>query len=478
MLFNSVQFAIFFSIVTLAYFLTPHRFRWATLLAASCAFYMAFIPIYIAILAGTIVIDYIAGIVIERATGRTRRAALVASLVANIGVLAVFKYFNFFAGTIVTAAGAAGITVSLPLLSIALPIGLSFHTFQAMAYTIEVYRGHQRAERHFGVYALYVMFYPQLVAGPIERPQNLLPQLRQRHRFDADRVARGLKLMAWGLFKKVVIADRLAATVNVAYAHPTTVNGPAMLLATVFFAWQIYCDFSGYSDMAIGAAEVMGITLMVNFRRPYLARTTREFWTRWHISLSTWFRDYVYIPMGGSRSSRGRWVLVVMATFLLSGLWHGANVTFVVWGCLNGCFLVVGALTVAWRARVRQALGLDRWPGVERVIQTSITFGLISISWVFFRANTVADALHIIGHLFDGRGSSLRELGVTGGQLALSIAVLLALPVLEALQAADDPRAAIADRPAWLRWTVYYAVILLTISIGVFNQSRFIYFQF
>ena len=458
MLFNSSEFAVFFPVVTLLYFATPHRLRWLTLLVASGVFYAAFIPSYLAILAGMILIDYAAGLMIERAAGRARLAMLVASLAANLGVLAVFKY--------------------LPVLTLAVPLGLSFHTFQAMAYTIEVYRGRWRAERHLGIYALYVMFYPQLVAGPIERPARLLPQFRTHHRFDPGRAALGLQLMAWGLFKKVVIADRLAQTVNAAYARPQAVNGPAMIVATVFYAWQIYCDFSGYSDIAIGAAQVMGFTLTPNFRRPYLARSTREFWTRWHMSLSTWFRDYLYIPLGGSRGGPARWAMALMVTFLLSGLWHGANRTFVIWGGLHGLFLVGGRLTADARASIRRSVGLVRWPRIEASLQRTMTFALISLGWIFFRAQSVGDAMHVIGHLFSTSGLALSELGVTGGQFALACAGIASLVVIETVDPAGDPRAWLEKRPAWARWTCYYAIILLTISVGVFNRSQFIYFQF
>ncbi len=301
MLFNSLEFVIFFPVVTLLYFLLPHRFRWLHLLAASCVFYMFFIPAYILILAFTIVIDYFAGILIENARGKSRKIFLATSLAANIGVLFVFKYYNFFSENLAQIASLLNVEYALPALSILLPVGLSFHTFQAMSYTIEVYRGNQKAERHFGIYALYVMFYPQLVAGPIERPQSLIHQFYERHDFDSNRVSNGLKLMLWGLFKKIVVADNLAVFVDAVYNQPRAWDGVNLIIATIFFAFQIYCDFSGYSDIAIGAAEVMGFKLMTNFNRPYHSKSISEFWKRWHISLSTWFRDYLYIPLGGNR---------------------------------------------------------------------------------------------------------------------------------------------------------------------------------
>ena len=297
MSFSSIHFLLFFPIVTALYFATPYRFRWLLLLFASCYFYMAFVPVYILILGFTIVVDYFAGILIENAQGRRRKWLLIVSLVSNIGVLFIFKYFNFFNTNLKALAEAIHWNYSLESLSIALPIGLSFHTFQAMSYTIEVYRGNQKAERRFGIYALYVMFYPQLVAGPIERPQNLLPQFYEKHDFDYQRVTDGLKLMAWGFFKKIVIADRLAVAVNLVYNAPYKYTGLPLIIATYFFAFQIYCDFSGYTDIARGAARVMGFRLMKNFNRPYFATSVADFWTRWHISLSTWFKDYLFTPL-------------------------------------------------------------------------------------------------------------------------------------------------------------------------------------
>ena len=330
MLFNSFEFAIFFPLVVALYYLLPQPQRLPFLLLASCVFYMAFIPVYILILFVTITIDYLAGIYIERSQGSIRKIWLVASIVSTCAVLFVFKYFNFFTGSFVGLANLFGWHLPEVVAHIILPIGLSFHTFQSLSYVVEVYRGKQRAETHFITYSTYVMFFPQLVAGPIERPQNLLHQFYEHHDFDYDRITGGLKRMAWGFYKKLVVADRLALYVNDVYANPRNFNGLQLSLATVFFAYQIYCDFSGYSDIALGSAQVLGFKLMENFRTPYYSLSVGEFWHRWHISLSTWFRDYVYIPLGGSRCSLGRWLLAIMVTFAISGLWHGANWTYVV----------------------------------------------------------------------------------------------------------------------------------------------------
>src|SRR5215467_13470715 len=325
MLFNSLEFAIFFPIVATMYFILPQRLQTPHLLVSSCIFYMAFIPAYIVILALTIAIDYTAGIYLGKVAGRARSWLLAASVIATCLVLFAFKYLSFFTNNAIGLVGLFGWQLSGPSIEIILPIGLSFHTFQSLSYVVEVYRGRQKAERNFVTYATYVMFFPQLVAGPIERPQNLLHQFREKHEFDHERITSGLKRMAWGFFKKLVVADRLALYVNDVYAAPQNFNGLQLSIATFFFAYQIYCDFSGYSDIAIGAARVLGFKLMENFETPYYSKSVSEFWHRWHISLSTWFRDYLYIPLGGSRVPALFWSVNILVTFAISGLWHGAN---------------------------------------------------------------------------------------------------------------------------------------------------------
>ena len=494
MLFNSLQFAIFFPVVTLLYFALPHRWRGAMLLAASCLFYMAFVPAYIGILAMTILIDYVAGIRIEAATGTRRRLWLVLSIACTCAVLFVFKYFDFFNDTIALAARAMGMDYAAPALQLLLPIGLSFHTFQSLSYVIEVHEGRQPAERDFGVYALYVMFYPQLVAGPIERPQNLLHQLRERHQFDYDRVVAGLQLMAWGLVKKIVVADRLAELANRVYDAPREFSGLPLITGTIAFAFQIYCDFSGYSDIAIGSAQVMGFTLMKNFDRPYTARGIAEFWKRWHISLSTWFRDYLYIPLGGSRVARPRWYANLLITFLVSGLWHGARWTFVVWGALHGAYLVAALLSTGARAQVRSALGLDRHPTLLAAWQTTATFALVTVAWVFFRAASLGDAWYVVTHLTTGVASQLSAivsrdpaaiaslvfLGFEPSRLVLAVAAVIALLIVERAQGAAplSLRLRIAGWRAPVRWAAYACAVFTIMTLGVFQSARFIYFQF
>lgn len=484
MLFNSLHFLLFFIIVTSLYFALPHNRRWLLLLISSCYFYMAFVPIYIIILGGTIVIDYFAGIFIEKSEGKRRKLFLVASLVANIGVLAVFKYYNFINENLSFLLHGFGASNPIPYLSILLPVGLSFHTFQAMSYTIEVYRGHQKAERHFGIYSLYVMFYPQLVAGPIERPQNMLHQFREKYDFDYDRVMSGLRLMAWGLFKKVVIADRLAIAVDTVFNNPEQHNSLSLIIATVFFTFQIFCDFSGYSDMALGAARIMGFKLMTNFDKPYQSKSVHEFWKRWHISLSTWFKDYLYITLGGNRVTVPRWYLNLFIVFLVSGLWHGANWTFVIWGALHGFYLVFGLITQKYRDRFNQLLHIDKVP----IISTISTFVLVAFAWIFFRANSVDSAFYIVKHIFTGipdvvhqlinNQPILESMGLKKNDFALSILLIIFLETVHYVQSKKSLSDIFVQKPAYVRWAVYYGVILAIIFLGVFENRQFIYFQF
>jgi alginate O-acetyltransferase complex protein AlgI len=483
-LFNSFTFLIFFPVVVTIYFVIPHRWRWAWLLAASCYFYMAFIPIYILILFFTIAIDYPAGILIESAEGRRRKWFLVMSIIANVGVLAVFKYFNFLNANTRAIAEVFHWPYGLPALNLILPIGLSFHTFQAMSYTIGVYRGRQKSERHLGIYALYVMFFPQLVAGPIERPQNLIHQFYERHDFDYDRVTEGVKRMAWGLFMKVVIADRLADYVNPVYNSPLSYEGLTLVVATIFFALQIYCDFAGYSQIAIGAAEVMGFRLMRNFNRPYLSRSIGEFWSRWHISLSSWFRDFVYIPLGGNRVRPLRWYYNLFITFLLSGLWHGANWTFVIWGALNGFYLISSIVTQRARDRVTAAVGLMRHPPAHAVLRVLATFALTCFAWIFFRAGSLHDALRIISRMLvrptphqilpDG----LRAEGITKLEVAYSAALIVALMTYELVGTKVNIPGRFAQQPVWVRWPAYYVLCMCIWLLGMSTEKAFIYFQF
>ena len=507
MLFNSALFLLlFFPVVTLLYYLVPQPARWRVLLVASCYFYAVGIPSYLLVLAAVIVIDYTAGILIERSSGARRKAILVASLASNLLLLGVFKYADFLAGNLTTLASLIGWNYSLATLGWLLPIGLSFHTFQSMAYTIEVYKGAQPAERHFGYFALYVLFYPQLVAGPIERPQHLLGQLHRPPLLSAHGlrgglaglgescIVAGLQLMLLGLFKKLVIADRLALAVDPIYGDPHRYPAAALLVATVFFAIQIYCDFSGYTHIARGTELTMGIDLTHNFKAPYGSRSVGEFWRRWHVSLSSWFRDYVYVPLGGNRVSTAAWVRNVLITFFLSGLWHGASWTFVAWGVLHGCYLIAGRATSAMRASIVSALRLPTVPRFHALLQSAIVMALVTLAWVFFRAESMADAWFILTSIPAAGGQILSVLGgapegvmvrlglgglpIAKHEWALMFLLAIAVFAFDQRRWRDPLVFELPAAPAWPRVVAAYALIFGVLFFGVYRTATFIYFQF
>lgn len=478
MLFNSYEFLAFFFLVTALFYSLQHKYHWPMLLAASCYFYMVFVPRYILILLVLIVVDYVAGILIAKSKGLRRKTLLILSLISNIGMLAFFKYFNFAENEVARVASWLNLGFHPTFMNVVLPIGLSFHTFQSMAYTIEVYRGRE-AERHFGIYSLYVLFYPQLVAGPIERPQNLLPQFHSPVAFDYRRAASGLELMLWGLFKKVVVADNLAVLVDGAYEHPATVPSWGLLLGTYAYAMQIYCDFSGYTDIARGAARVMGFHLMRNFDAPYHSRSISEFWHRWHISLSSWFRDYLYIPLGGNRLGIFRTYVNIFVVFVVSGLWHGASLTFVFWGALHGFYFIFGRMTKKWRERIRVALRISYQGRIHRFFAILITFHLVLFAWIFFRAPTFHRALEVIQGILSlqfkpwsmgFQFGAYRIFGVVAG-----LVILLGLEVLHATTSRPD-----SFRRSYLpiRVACCFGAIALVLLWGRFESRDFIYFQF
>jgi D-alanyl-lipoteichoic acid acyltransferase DltB (MBOAT superfamily) len=489
MLFNSIQFLVFFLVVTLAYFSLSWRGRWMLLLGASCYFYMVFKPVYLLILFLTIVIDYYAGIWLEQAqTPKKKKLLLILSLVSNIGILAFFKYYDFLGESLNGILQTAGLRAIVPPLDgllphyiaewmvngagqVILPIGLSFHTFQAMSYTIEVYKGKQAAEQHFGIYALYVMFYPQLVAGPIERPQNMLFQYHTYFRYDFEQVKAGLMQMAFGMFKKVVIADRLAMVVDYAYQQPAEQNGLTLLVATLFFSFQIYCDFSGYSDIAIGAARVMGFTLMDNFRNPYLSGSISEFWGRWHISLSTWFRDYLYIPLGGNRRGELRRQLNLFTVFMVSGLWHGASWNYVIWGGLHGTYSVLEG----WLNKLMAQRGWQLPSNfLTRSLRVLMTFVLVMFAWVFFRNDKapVGQAFLIIQKMLTFGWDDPLHSPLNAVEMWFSVFLIGILLLKETYY----PCIETSNTKVFFGWL---AVLLTVIYFfGVFTSNQFIYFQF
>jgi alginate O-acetyltransferase complex protein AlgI len=468
MLFNTFQFLFFFVVVWVLFLLTRGTARKVILLVASYYFYMCWSTRYIFVIWAITLIDYVAGLQIEKAgLPSRRRLYLGISLFCNFGLLVIFKYFNFLTGSLRSATHLFGLRYDPPLLAIILPVGLSFHTFQAMSYTIEVYRRRVPAEKNLLEYALYVAFFPQMVAGPIERPYELLPQFHREPQVTFAGVRAGMVQALWGLFKKMVVADNVADFVKLVYDTPRHYNGAALLLATLLFSVQIYCDFSGYTDIALGLARMMGYELRINFLQPYFSRSVGEFWRRWHISLSTWFRDYVYIPLGGNRVTLPRHYANLMITFVVSGLWHGANWTFVAWGFLHGLYLIAAQYTGR----------LGKLPPFFKVI---VTFSLVTFAWIFFRANTLADSWYIATHLLPpGKlDPFLLKVGgfsrATTPYLALSI---VAMFVVEWWIAHPEATPRLWARPAF-RALAYNACLYAIVFFGFFGHRDFIYFQF
>lgn len=490
MLFNEIAYVVFLPVVVLLHFALPPRARWALLLAASYFFYMWWKPSYAILIFSSTAVAYVTGRLMGRGADRqTRTPWLVLSLVCNLGLLFSFKYFNFFNNSVKAALAMIrhDHLWSLSDLDVLLPVGISFYTFQTLSYSIEVYRGRQQAERHFGYFALYVSFFPQLVAGPIERPQHLLPQLRRTHRFDPAGAREALFLILWGLFKKVVIADRLASLVAPVYDSPTHFGGPMLTLATLAFAFQIYCDFSAYSDIAIGSARLLGVRLMYNFHRPYVAANVVEFWRRWHISLSTWFRDYLYIPLGGSRVAGMRMTFNILAVFLLSGLWHGAAWTFVIWGGLHAVYYLCHAVWKPWREALEARFGCTETPRWYRACAVVLTFLAVCFAWIFFRADNLGQALDVVRGLGGGWDALYTE-GMFKSQLQLLdfhrkhviwMAILaVSLLLFEWRHPDIEIETLVAQRKWWFRWPLYVVLAVSILTFGMTEEVPFVYFQF
>lgn len=480
-LFNSLHYVVFFPLVAFLYFALPFRYRWLMLLASSYYFYMCWRPEYAILIVVSTAIDYLAGLGMGRTASRgVRRWLLLVSMTANLGLLFSFKYLGFFSQAVNEALSLAGTPARVPVLELLLPVGISFYTFQSMSYAIDVYRGIQKPERNFLRFALYVSFFPQLVAGPIERSTHLLPQFRVRHEFSYERMRSGLTMILAGMFKKVVIADRLAVYVDAVYNNPSDYEGLTIVVATYLFAFQIFCDFSGYTDIAIGSARILGYDLMENFRRPYFAHSMTEFWRRWHISLSTWMRDYLYVSLGGNRISAGRTYVNIFVTFLLSGLWHGANWTFLVWGSLHGVFLVVGKMTResrrAWAARVWG----DADAAPAKAMRIAITFHLTLFAWVFFRANSFTDAIVLIHGAITGFRFSREALfgPMQPQEFLIAVLAIMAMEAVHVIQERGPIELRFARLPMPVRWCAYYTVLFAILLFGVFTSHQFIYFQF
>jgi alginate O-acetyltransferase complex protein AlgI len=518
MSFSSIEFLVFFPVAVAVFYILPQRGRWMWLLATSCIFFaylyyttfdtgkIWYYSLVLFAVASFIVACYVLGILIEKTrTANPHRAKilLVAGIIYPLVLLFVFKYFNFIDTTIADVARVLRLNYPAHVLKLIIPLGISYYTLQGLSYLIEVNRGMMKAERHFGMLALYFLFFPKMVAGPFERPNKLLPQLYQLQEFDYARVTDGLKLMAWGFFKKLVIADRVAITVNEIYNNPHDYWGIYFIIANIFFSFQVYCDFSGYSDIAVGSARVMGFNLIENFRRPFLDTTTNGLWRRWHISLVAWLRDYVYIPMGGNRVSRVRWWYNIAITFLSSGLWHGANWTFIVWSGLNAFFVLFSDWTKGIRSRFRMITRLEHFPRVHTFIGRIITFILFTLSVNYFRANSLSDGFYITRHYGTGLWKLFRAaltfnldavkalliipakntvFGFSkpafASEMMIATIAIIALFVVEIADEKTSIGTRLSRWPWYVRWTLYALLMYSILFLGIFANQQFIYFRF
>ncbi len=492
MIFNSLEFALFFPLFFVIYSLLYTNLKKQNLiiLVASYLFYGWWDWRFLTLIMASTLVDFIIGLEIAKASHeKKRKKLLLISIFFNLGLLAFFKYYNFFIDNLISSFSFLGIKLQTRSLNIILPIGISFYTFQTMSYTIDIYKKKIKPVTAIISFAAFVSFFPQLVAGPIERATNLLPQFQKKRILKYEQVADGLKLVVWGLFKKVVIADRLAILVNNVYGSPNEYNGVCLVIATIFFAFQIYLDFSGYSDIAIGAAETLGFKLMNNFNRPYFSKSVSEFWKRWHISLSSWFRDYVYIPLGGNKCSKKRLYLNLIITFTLSGLWHGANWTYIIWGALNGAYLI----SSIWVSNIKSQFIVEsedkkRLSNITKLCKISTTFILICLSWIFFRARTVHEALYIISNLHTGWAETIRKIisgsipgmnfGLGAKEFVISCLLLLFILIVHLLQRSKPLRETVKNLPTYPRWIFYYSAVLSIIYLGAYGENQFIYFQF
>ena len=500
MLFNSVEFLVFFPIVVLLYWLIPKKIRYIWLLAASYFFYMSWNAGYALLIGASTLITWLCGLMVERLGKKegkkfilSRKLVIGAGFAVNLGILFFFKYFDFFLENVNHLRVSFGGNPIEQRFSVLLPVGISFYTFQALGYIVDVYRGDVRAEKNILKYALFVSFFPQLVAGPIERSKNLLEQIRtipERKSPEYQRIVNGLIVMLYGFFLKMVIADRIGILVDYIFKHYYMLGMVELLLGAVGFSIQIYCDFGSYSLIAIGAAQVMGFTLMENFNTPYFAVSIKDFWRRWHISLSSWLRDYLYIPMGGSRCGRLRKYVNVMVTFLVSGLWHGAEWSFVIWGGLHGIYQVAGDLLLPLKKKLIRALEIKTDCGSYRLLQMMITFCLTTFAWIFFRADTFGQAITYIQRIFTRAdfavffNGSLYELGLERFEANVLMAALVILLLVDLVRWRKNQRldAFLQGQNLWFRWLVCIVLFVMVWVYGVYgpvyDASQFIYFQF
>ena len=509
--FNSFSFIVFFPIVSIIFFVLPHSLRWIWLLAASCYFYVQVSVSALLLLLAVTAVLFCTGILIEkyreRNNQRTARIYLVIGITLPVIMLFICKYLNFFNSNIAAIAKALHLQYPVPILKILIPLGISYYVFQVISYIVDIYRGSIQAEHHPGIFTLCIMFFPKIIAGPIERPASLLKQLHEKQNLDFGRISDGLILMAWGFFKKLVIADRLAIPVNDIFNNVVRYDWSHYLVAAFFFTLQLYADFSGYTDIALGSSRVLGFRLADNFRKPYFSISISDFWGGWHISLSSWLRDYVYIPLGGNRGSKPRVYFNIFITFLISGIWHGANWTFITWGILHGMYIIIGMITKPVRDTITRLTRIVRFQSLHRALQMTITFILVMFAWIFFRANSINDAGRMIGGILNGLFSSVRSLlfhdftgiqffskimirktnaitifGFNSKQYLIEMTILFIslglLAMTEIIQREDDFIAMISKKRTIFRWSFYLIILLSILLFGMYSNTQFIYFNF
>lgn len=475
--FNSLEYLLFLPVTLILYFILPKKIKNPALLIASFFFYMNWEPIYGLLMLFSIAATYLCGILVSKQALGKKKLWLVLCLLINLGILFVFKYFNFFTDTLGSVVGKELITIN-----VLLPVGISFYTFQALGYTIDVYRGDIEAEKNFIDYALFVSFFPQLVAGPIERTGNIVPQLKKTHKFKFVNLRDGFLLILWGMMKKILIADNLAVMVNTVYNDVHSHTGMQMIFATFCFAFQIYCDFSAYSDIARGSARIMDIELMRNFDCPYRAQSIKEFWRRWHISLSTWFKDYLYFPLGGSRCNKARQCFNLMVVFLVSGLWHGAAMTYVIWGIMHGAYQIIGLLMTPLKKKVYKLIPENNI--ILVVFRTVCTFVLVNLAWVLFRANSLSDAAYIFKTVFNMDSVFPLAFGALGLSRKMLAVVGIAVVILYIVDLINSkkPVADAINKTVFLRYLIYVIILLAIFIFGYygagFDPQDFVYFQF
>ena len=495
MQFTSLNFLIFFLGVSTIYFIIPHKIKWVWLLFCSYLFYISADPKYAILIATSTIIVYSSGLLIDNANkmsnekkaNKLKKFYVFASFSSNLGILFLFKYYNFFNDSLMKILNVFSVSFHMPSFKYLLPLGISFYTLQALSYTVDVYRKDVACEKNLGKFALFVSFFPQVVAGPIEKSKNMLHQFNEKHIFDYDRVKNGLLLMLWGAFVKIVVADRLAILVNTVYSNPNNYKGFTILIATLFFTFQIYLDFMSYSNIARGAAQVLGFNITNNFNQPYLSKSIKEFWSRWHISLTSWFKDYLYFPLGGNRRGKLRNYSNIMIVFLVSGLWHGATFNFIVWGALHGFYQIAGYLLKPLKVKFIKTFKIKTEVFSFKFFQVIVTFMLVNFAWIFFKANSFSSAITIIKNSFYFNpwillNGSIFKLGLDSKDFLIAIVGIVLVIIVDLMQRKISLRIQLSKQNIMFRWATYIVAVVVILVFGMYGPGyslqQFIYAQF